>query len=54
MTLTDMKITEYMGLRENSATTELFILVNKLHDFIRMHDLRGHTLSMNAVGRGEG
>ena len=41
MTLTDMKITEYMGLRENSATTELFIyyLLNKLFDFIGMHDL---------------
>ena len=43
MTLTDMRLTEFMGFMGKSAITELSIyLVNKLHDFTGMPDLSGN------------
>ena len=41
MTLTDMKLTEFMRLTEQSATTELYF-VNKLHDFTGIYYLSGN------------
>ena len=39
ITLTDIKLTEYMGLTEKSAKKRAFYLANKLHDFTGMHNL---------------
>ena len=42
MTLTEIRFTEYMGLKEKGATTRAFHLVNNLHDFTGMHGIEGN------------
>ena len=41
MTLTDIKLTEFMGLTEKKCYDRAFHLANKLYDFAGMHYLSG-------------
>ena len=42
MTLTDMRLTDFMGLTEKKCYDKALYLVNNRHDFKGMHDLQGN------------